>query len=130
VGHYFEYHLFYSLLITITVNLRLMVKEDENMRMATTLTGMAWSVMTQVGSGLGGLIVAEYGISSCFILDSATFIISAICMYMVEGEWDVSEEGQEEQTSWERIEDMCVKGLKYIFNSKFWPLVFLKMTTR
>jgi hypothetical protein len=108
-----------------------MVKEEENLRMATTLTGMAWSVMTQVGSGLGGLIVAEYGITSCFILDSATFIISAMFMFMVEGEWDASAASDaKEQTMWERIEDMSVNGLKYIFNSKFWPIVFLKMTTR
>lgn len=111
--------------------LPLMVKEDEHMRMATTLTGMAWSVMTSVGAGLGGLVVAQYGMTSCFMLDSVSFIISAILILMIGGEWDVSgEEKDEEQTVWKQIEEMSVNGLKYIFNSKFWPLVFLKMTTR
>jgi hypothetical protein len=50
---------------------------------------------------------------------------------MIGGEWDVSgEDKDEEQTVWKQIEEMSVNGLKYIFNSKFWPLVFLKMTTR
>lgn len=111
--------------------LPLMVKDDEHMRMATTLTGMAWSVMTSIGAGIGGVVVAQYGMTSCFMLDSASFIISAMLILMIGGEWDVSkEEKDEEQTFWEQIENMSVNALKYIFNSKFWPLIFLKMTTR
>ena len=44
----------------------LLVPYDEEMKMATTLSGLAWSVMTAVGSALGGIMVAHVGIETCF----------------------------------------------------------------
>eukprot|EP00553_Chaetoceros_curvisetus_P002222 CAMPEP_0204629754 /NCGR_PEP_ID=MMETSP0717-20131115/18851_1 /ASSEMBLY_ACC=CAM_ASM_000666 /TAXON_ID=230516 /ORGANISM="Chaetoceros curvisetus" /LENGTH=57 /DNA_ID=CAMNT_0051646783 /DNA_START=1 /DNA_END=170 /DNA_ORIENTATION=- len=35
----------------------LMVTEDEPMKKATTLAGLAWSMMTAIGSGAGGYMV-------------------------------------------------------------------------
>ena len=107
----------------------LMVKEDEYMKKATTLAGLAWSVMAAIGAGLGGYMLGIIGVNACFIVDSISFIISGLLMYMVGGSWDVSDGELSKLTMWEQMEDMTVEGLKYIRSSTFWPLLFLKITT-
>jgi len=113
--------------------LPLMVKEDENLRLATTLTGMAWSVMASIGSGLGGYFVAEYGMTACFVLDSASYAMSAWLLYRIGGEWQALSDGERNNHGNEsirkQIENMIVMGWKYVVTSSFWPLVFMKSTT-
>jgi Bacterial protein of unknown function (DUF894). len=113
--------------------LPLMVKEDENLRLATTLTGIAWSVMASIGSGLGGYFVAEYGMTACFVLDSTSYVMSAFLLYRIGGEWKVLSNRDSNHDDGEsirnQIENMIIMGWKYIVTSSFWPLVFMKSTT-
>jgi predicted MFS family arabinose efflux permease len=44
----------------------LMVKNEQALKKATTLSGLAWSVMAAVGSASGGFVVAAFGIRNCF----------------------------------------------------------------
>ena len=107
----------------------LMVTDDEYMKKATTLAGLAWSVMASVGSGAGGYMVGRYGVNACFVLDSASFLVSGLILCLIRGSWDVSQNGNEEYlTVRKKIEDMIVKGFKYIACSEFWPLICLKMS--
>lgn len=46
--------------------LPLMVPDQEMQKKATTLTGLAWSSMGALGSGLGGYMVAIVGVQGCF----------------------------------------------------------------
>jgi hypothetical protein len=111
--------------------LPLMVTEDENLRLATTLTGIAWSVMASIGSGLGGYFVAEYGMTACFVLDSASYVMSAWLLFQIGGEWQVllNRESNQNESIGKQIENMVVMGWKYVVTSSFWPLVFMKSTT-
>lgn len=109
--------------------LPLMVNDDEEMRISTTITGLAWSGMTSLGSAAGGYLVGKFGMSSCFFTDSATFVVSAFFMFMVGGTWDVSERKYKNKSLWDQVEDMTTKGFRYIASSTFWPLIFLKITT-
>lgn len=43
-----------------------MVKDANYLHKATTLSGVVWSTMAAVGSSLGGLLVASFGVSACF----------------------------------------------------------------
>ncbi len=117
----------------------LMVKDEEYLKKATTLTGLAWSAMAAFGSGLGGFMVAKIGINACFVVDSFTFAVSWILLYMIGGKWDasVSDDGHvhvqaeeiQKLTIWERVKDMTVEGMRYIMNSSFWPLLFMRTST-
>ncbi len=49
----------------------------ENIITANALSGATWSSMLAIGAGLGGLATAAFGTSTAFILDAATFILSA-----------------------------------------------------
>jgi len=65
--------------------------DDDELQKATILYGMSWSLMTAVGSSLGGILVATFGIKGCFIIDSITYLISAAILKLgVKGDYDAS----------------------------------------
>ncbi len=49
----------------------------ENLVTANALSGTTWSVMLALGAGLGGLATAFFGITTAFLIDALTFIVSA-----------------------------------------------------
>ncbi len=58
---------------------------------ATVLYGMSWSLMAAMGSSLGGVLVATFGIKGCFVIDSITYLISAIILkFGVKGNFNAS----------------------------------------
>ncbi len=50
----------------------------EELVTANGLSGATWSVMLAVGSALGGIVVGTLGVQSAFVLDSASFGLSAL----------------------------------------------------
>ena len=53
----------------------------EQLEKATIISGVTWSAMAALGSAAGGFVVSQLGIRACFILDSVTYILSALFMY-------------------------------------------------
>jgi MFS family permease len=45
---------------------------------ANTLTSVTWSIMLAVGAALGGLVAGGWGFQPAFIVDSLTFLLSAM----------------------------------------------------
>jgi MFS family permease len=62
----------------------------DDLEKATILTGVAWSLMAAVGAASGGFLVACFGTRGCFIIDSATYVISALLMALIPGNFNVS----------------------------------------
>lgn len=56
-----------------------MVDDDEFLKMATTLTGLAWSLMAAVGSSLGGVLLPIIGFRGCFCV--YTIIVFLIILF-------------------------------------------------
>uniref|UniRef100_A0A7S4ER63 Major facilitator superfamily (MFS) profile domain-containing protein n=1 Tax=Pseudo-nitzschia australis TaxID=44445 RepID=A0A7S4ER63_9STRA len=66
-------------------------ENDEELKKGTTLIGLTWSLMAALGSSLGGVLVAAFGIEGCFVIDSVTYLLSAIILYYgVEGNYNVT----------------------------------------
>lgn len=111
----------------------LMVGEGEYMKKATTLTGLSWSAMAAIGSGFGGYAVSKIGINACFVVDSFSFAVSGLLLYMIGGQWTTSSTALTvtltHLSAWKQIEDMTMNGLRYIKSSPFWPLIFIRTTT-
>ena len=62
---------------------------------ATTMSGWVWSVLAALASSMGGILVALVGIPLCFLLDSATYVLSAILLWtQVNGNYDVTVEAK------------------------------------
>ena len=51
----------------------MLVVDEESLKKAVTISGLAWSVMTAFGSSMGGFAAEYFGISSCFCIDSVSF---------------------------------------------------------
>jgi MFS family permease len=68
-------------------------ENSEELKKATTLTGLTWSLMAAIGSAVGGVLVALFGIEGCFIIDSLTYLLAAIFLkFGVQGNFDVTSE--------------------------------------
>lgn len=64
---------------------------DEELKKATTLYGMTWSITVAVGSSLGGALVVAFGINGCFLIDSITYLTSATLLnFGVKGNFNAS----------------------------------------
>lgn len=50
---------------------------------ASVLFGSIWGAMVAVGAALGGIVVATLGRESAFVIDSLTFIISAVLLLRI-----------------------------------------------
>lgn len=109
--------------------LPMLVRDGDSLNKATTMTGLAWAVMTAIGSGMGGYIAALYGVQVCFVLDTLSYLMSCFLLYQIGGHWNASDDADNNISFCARIEDMTISGIKYIKNSSFWPLVLLKAST-
>ena len=49
----------------------------EDLHTAYTLSAATWSVMLALGAGLGGLLLTAVGLEGVFLIDSATYLVSA-----------------------------------------------------
>lgn len=50
----------------------LLVTEENHLKKATTLAGLAWSIFTAVGSSLGGFVLTWLGFKACFFFPAVT----------------------------------------------------------
>ena len=50
----------------------------EDLALANVMNGVAWGSMLAVGAALGGLSAAAFGNSTCFVIDAASFVLSAL----------------------------------------------------
>ena len=51
--------------------------DDEDLSTANVIQGSAWGVMLAVGAALGGIVAATLGRDAAFVIDGATFAVSA-----------------------------------------------------
>ncbi|GKZ01163.1 hypothetical protein MPSEU_001067700 [Mayamaea pseudoterrestris] len=101
----------------------LMCPGNEEMKKATTLAGVAWSVIAAFGSAAGGFLVTLVGIHGCYKIDVITYLFSAALMYAIGGSWTVE---RKKATDFASEQNMIVQGISYVRNSFFGGLVFLK----
>jgi len=137
---------------------QMMVRDEELLKKATTLSGFVWATIATFGSAMGGLTVASMGIQACFIIDMSTYVASAYIMYRVGGTWkaqqddDTVEEEEEDDDSindddlnhddihnnrlrpsektspWKKFLNMSMDGVLYLRSNFFGPLIFLKFS--
>jgi MFS family permease len=59
------------------------VAVPEELLAANGISGTTWSAMLAIGAGLGGLVAGTLGAPTAFIIDSASFLISAVLIASV-----------------------------------------------
>ncbi|NJM06639.1 MFS transporter [Candidatus Gracilibacteria bacterium] len=56
----------------------------EELVAANAIAGATWSAMLAIGAALGGLVVGTLGIQAAFLIDAATFLLSAVLIATVQ----------------------------------------------
>jgi len=89
---------------------------DENeLLTANALASGGWSVALGIGAAIGGLTIAEFGITTALWIDTTTFLVAALMLSMLpHGGPDASERGA---TTPRVVFDEMVGGWKYILRS-------------
>lgn len=84
----------------------------EDLVTSNALDATTWSSMLAVGAALGGLATAMFGITTAFLIDSASFILSAWCISQVQPVFFLSEPepAEHQDTGWQAF----MAGLRYL----------------
>lgn len=88
---------------------------DEELLTANALGSGGWSLALGIGASIGGLTIAEYGITTALWIDALTFLASAICiMTLPFGGPDTTER---ESVSVKIVTKEITDGWKYILTT-------------
>ena len=61
-----------------------LISAVQELHLATTLDTLAWSVTLAFGASLGGAAVSKLGTTTCFLIDSATYVVAALCAWRLQ----------------------------------------------
>lgn len=67
----------------------MIVPEPSSLKRAATLSSMAWAFMLVLGGVIAGDSTAYIGVQVCYVIDSATYFISAIVISFLKGKYSV-----------------------------------------
>ena len=108
-----------------------LVKDEEGLKKANIINGLAWSSMTAVGSFVGGFAAERFGIPVCFVIDSATYLISANLVWLISGEYNVSKAATEKEDgsssfSLSQFTTMTRDGISYLAANRWGVFALFK----
>jgi len=88
-----------------------LVEEDELLT-ANTLSSITWSAMLTLGGAIGGLTASVFGVRVSLVVDAATFLISAIFILGIHGDFH-SHALHAMESGWKNF----IEGMKYVRNN-------------
>lgn len=110
-----------------TAIIPMLVPDEHNLKKANTISGLAWSTVAAFAAAFGGLVVGWFGVRICFVIDCATYLISAALMWLLDGNWNATTMEHTESLL-EYMKGMIVEGTMYLWKSSFGGLVLVKAT--
>jgi MFS family permease len=83
--------------------------EDDELLTANTLSSITWSAMLTLGGAIGGLTASLFGVRVSLLVDSASFLISAVLVLSIPGQFHVIAV-QAVESGWNNF----VEGMNYV----------------
>lgn len=71
--------------------------KPEELGPANVLMGSTWGTMLAAGAGIGGLVTAQFGRDTSFLVDAASFLFSAWLLWRMRGRFAEQREGAHEK---------------------------------
>jgi len=81
---------------------------------ANALSAATWSVMLALGAAVGGIVAGSWGIYPAFVIDSLTFLISALFIYQIT--YRHASQSNRKERSIRTINQDYIEGLRYSFS--------------
>lgn len=117
----------------------MLVKEEESLEKAMILVSSAYELMQAVGSSVGGGLTGFVGIQYCFIIDSLSYLVSALFLWKISGKYnpketneateeelDSSTKGEDSWFSLSNFMQMAKEGISYLISQSWGAFVLLK----
>ena len=60
-----------------------LVDNEDDLRIANSITGSTWGVMLALGAAIGGVFAAAYGRNAAFLADAVSFVVAALLFLMI-----------------------------------------------
>jgi len=89
------------------------VTTREELIAANAISGATWSAMLAIGAALGGLVAGTLGTDAAFIIDAASFVLAAVCIWSV----PVHETHMSERQPAGRFQELR-EGLSFVFSQR------------
>ncbi len=89
------------------------VTKRQELLAANAISGATWSAMLAIGAGLGGLVAGTLGTDAAFLIDSASFVLSALFIWMV----PIREPHMQARPSTSRIHEFR-EGFGFVFRQR------------
>jgi len=117
----------------------MILTETDSLEKAMILVSSTHELMQAVGSSIGGLLTGFVGIQYCFMIDSLSYLVSALFIWKISGEYnpkdsnqateeesDSSTEGEENWFSLSNFTKMTKEGISYLISQPWGAFVLLK----
>lgn len=121
--------------ITNAIVPQLVLSGKEDLKRAATLNGTIWSSMLVFGGAISGWFSAKYGVEMCYIVDICTYLLSAIVMSRVKGDFNVHETTTKDKEDEDKkgnpvknVLGMIRELILFLRSCGFASLIFLKAT--
>jgi MFS family permease len=88
--------------------------EEAELGAANALTSATWSVMAALGAALGGFVAGRWGIYQSFVVDAASFLLSATSLWQLR--YTPLRSGDSGKSWLEAAVHQYVEGLRYLKN--------------
>lgn len=79
------------------------VSGPEDLKRITVFNGTAWSTVQIIGGLSAGYLTASLGVEACYLFDSGTYLISAICIKFITGSFNAALDTSQKQHTIESI---------------------------
>jgi predicted MFS family arabinose efflux permease len=100
------------------------VVDDEDLATANALSGSLWGTMLAVGAALGGVVSAVFGRDTAFIVDAASFAVSAALLWRIRRAFSAPRDEREEHVG---IVEAARETVRYARrDGRVWALVSVK----
>lgn len=87
------------------------ITNDYELGTANALSSATWSVMLAFGTAIGGLVAGWLGVYVAFIIDAATFFVSAGILALIHYQW---QKPQEQTRGLGQVLNQYMAGLSYL----------------
>jgi MFS family permease len=100
------------------------VVDPEDLPSANALSGSLWGTMLALGAGLGGIVATVFGRDTAFLVDAASFGVSALLLWGVRRPFSAPRDGHEERVG---IVEATRETVRYARrDGRVWALVSVK----
>ncbi|HPT26040.1 MAG TPA: MFS transporter [Bryobacteraceae bacterium] len=103
------------------------VQGKEDLMVANALSSMTWAINLAIGSGIGGLVAWKFGRNAVFVINAASFVVSALLLWAMR-----VQESHSTHLPPARISDLVdfkptLEGVRYVrSDSRMWSTLLVK----